>query len=223
MQSFPALFLNDVFSYTDYFPTFFIRDNRTGRFYIFLFELQEFHALARGGYSNFFPLLGCRIDVGQKRHEVRHNARSIHLFVGLTGQMRQRGKRALCFWECMGIPGQQWVHDGAGGLRVEQAQVAQDIQTFVARPGFQITGLFKYFLGDGLIGGAVACDQEQVTGRVVSYLLPGQRKAGRQLEVMLDEMAQNGYTVMQVRENGRIEYEFPEFRPRLDGSAGESV
>jgi len=42
-------------------------------------------------------------------------------------------------------------------------------------------------------------------------------------EKILDEMAQNGYTVMQVRESGRIEYEFPEFMPRLGSGAGESV
>jgi hypothetical protein len=39
----------------------------------------------------------------------------------------------------------------------------------------------------------------------------------------LDEMAQNGYIMMQIRENGRIEYEFPEFMPRLGNGAGETV
>ena len=45
----------------------------------------------------------------------------------------------------------------------------------------------------------------------------------QEAEKMLDNMAQNGYTVMQVRESGRIEYEFPEFMPRLGSGAGESV
>lgn len=45
----------------------------------------------------------------------------------------------------------------------------------------------------------------------------------QEAEKMLDDMARNGYTVMQVRENGRIEYEFPEFMPRLGNEAGESV
>ena len=45
----------------------------------------------------------------------------------------------------------------------------------------------------------------------------------QEAEKKLDEMAQNGYTMMQVRENGRIEYEFPEFMPRLRGGAGGSV
>ena len=45
----------------------------------------------------------------------------------------------------------------------------------------------------------------------------------QEAEKMLDDMAQNGYTLMQVRENGRIEYEFPEFMPRLGNGAGESV
>jgi hypothetical protein len=43
----------------------------------------------------------------------------------------------------------------------------------------------------------------------------------QEAEKKLDEMAQNGYTMMQIRENGRIEYEFPEFMPRLgDGAEG---
>jgi predicted transcriptional regulator len=45
----------------------------------------------------------------------------------------------------------------------------------------------------------------------------------QEAEKMLDDMAQNGYTVMQVRESGRIEYEFPEFMPRLGNGAGESI
>lgn len=45
----------------------------------------------------------------------------------------------------------------------------------------------------------------------------------QEAEKKLDELAQNGYTMMQVRENGRIEYEFPEFMPRLEDGAGESV
>ena len=45
----------------------------------------------------------------------------------------------------------------------------------------------------------------------------------QEAEKKLDEMAQNGYAMMQVRENGRIEYEFPEFMPRLRGGSGEPV
>ena len=45
----------------------------------------------------------------------------------------------------------------------------------------------------------------------------------QEAEKKLDELAQNGYTQMQLRENGRIEYEFPEFMPRLENGAGESV
>ena len=45
----------------------------------------------------------------------------------------------------------------------------------------------------------------------------------QEAEKKLDEMAQNGYTQMQIRENGRIEYEFPEFMPRLENGAGESI
>ena len=45
----------------------------------------------------------------------------------------------------------------------------------------------------------------------------------QEAEKKLDEMAQNGYTMMQIRENGRIEYEFPEFMPRLGDGAGEGV
>jgi hypothetical protein len=45
----------------------------------------------------------------------------------------------------------------------------------------------------------------------------------QEAEKKLDEMAQHGYTQMQIRENGRIEYEFPEFMPRLENGAGESV
>lgn len=45
----------------------------------------------------------------------------------------------------------------------------------------------------------------------------------QEAEKMLDDMARNGYTVMQVRDNGRIEYEFPEFMSRLGDGAGESV
>ena len=45
----------------------------------------------------------------------------------------------------------------------------------------------------------------------------------QEAEKRLDEMAQNGYTMMQIRENGRIEYEFPEFMPRLEEGAGETV
>jgi hypothetical protein len=43
----------------------------------------------------------------------------------------------------------------------------------------------------------------------------------QEAEKKLDEMAQKGYTMMQVRESGRIEYEFPEFMPRIGGGAGE--
>jgi hypothetical protein len=45
----------------------------------------------------------------------------------------------------------------------------------------------------------------------------------QEAEKKLDEMAQNGYTMMQIRENGRIEYEFPEFMPRLGDGAGKTV
>ena len=45
----------------------------------------------------------------------------------------------------------------------------------------------------------------------------------QEAEKKLDEMAQSGYTMMQIRENGRIEYEFPEFMPRLGDKAGETV
>lgn len=45
----------------------------------------------------------------------------------------------------------------------------------------------------------------------------------QEAEKKLDEMAQKGYTMMQIRENGRIEYEFPEFMPRLGDGAGERV
>jgi hypothetical protein len=45
----------------------------------------------------------------------------------------------------------------------------------------------------------------------------------QEAEKKLDEMARNGYTMMQIRENGRIEYEFPEFMPRLGNKAGETV
>ena len=36
-------------------------------------------------------------------------------------------------------------------------------------------------------------------------------------EKILESMAQRGYAVMHVNDNGRIEYEFPEFIPRLEG------
>ena len=45
----------------------------------------------------------------------------------------------------------------------------------------------------------------------------------QEAEKKLDEMAQSGYTMMQIRENGRIEYEFPEFMPRLGNRAEETV
>jgi hypothetical protein len=45
----------------------------------------------------------------------------------------------------------------------------------------------------------------------------------QEAEKKLDEMTQSGYTMMQIRENGRIEYEFPEFKPRLGGRAEETV
>jgi len=45
----------------------------------------------------------------------------------------------------------------------------------------------------------------------------------QEAEKKLDEMAQSGYTMMQIRENGRIEYEFPEFKPRLGNRAEETV
>ena len=45
----------------------------------------------------------------------------------------------------------------------------------------------------------------------------------QEAEKKLDEMAQSGYTMMQIRANGRIEYEFPEFKPRLGDGAGDTV
>lgn len=45
----------------------------------------------------------------------------------------------------------------------------------------------------------------------------------QEAEKKLDEMAQSGYAMMQIRENGRIEYEFPEFKPRLGNRAEETV
>jgi hypothetical protein len=45
----------------------------------------------------------------------------------------------------------------------------------------------------------------------------------QEAEKKLDEMAQSGYTMMQIRENGRIEYEFPEFKPRLEDGAGQTL
>ncbi len=36
-------------------------------------------------------------------------------------------------------------------------------------------------------------------------------------EKILESMAQRGYAVMHVNDSGRIEYEFPEFIPRLEG------
>lgn len=41
----------------------------------------------------------------------------------------------------------------------------------------------------------------------------------QEAEKALESMAQLGYAVMRVTENGRIEYEFPEFMPRLGGEA----
>ncbi len=38
----------------------------------------------------------------------------------------------------------------------------------------------------------------------------------KQAEKILEEMAKMGYTIMHVRDNGRIEYEFLEFTPRLE-------
>ncbi len=37
-----------------------------------------------------------------------------------------------------------------------------------------------------------------------------------QAERILEEMAQMGYAIMHVNDNGRIEFEFPEFKPRLE-------
>jgi hypothetical protein len=36
-------------------------------------------------------------------------------------------------------------------------------------------------------------------------------------EQMLEDMARKGHALMRVTESGRVEYEFPEFLPRLDG------
>ena len=40
-----------------------------------------------------------------------------------------------------------------------------------------------------------------------------------QAEKLLEGMAQRGYALMNINKNGRIEYEFPEFTPRLDNKA----
>ncbi len=45
----------------------------------------------------------------------------------------------------------------------------------------------------------------------------------QEAEKVLEEMAQKGYAMMHVTPSGRIEYEFPEFAPRLEGEAGASV
>lgn len=42
----------------------------------------------------------------------------------------------------------------------------------------------------------------------------------QEAEKALENMAQLGYAVMRVTDEGRIEYEFPEFMPRLEGDAG---
>jgi uncharacterized SAM-binding protein YcdF (DUF218 family) len=42
----------------------------------------------------------------------------------------------------------------------------------------------------------------------------------QEAEKALENMAQLGYALMRVTDSGRIEYEFPEFMPRLDGDAG---
>lgn len=39
----------------------------------------------------------------------------------------------------------------------------------------------------------------------------------QEAEKLLEEMARKGYAAMRVTESGRIEYEFPEFLPRLGG------
>ncbi|MBN1836479.1 MAG: hypothetical protein JW820_11560 [Spirochaetales bacterium] len=41
----------------------------------------------------------------------------------------------------------------------------------------------------------------------------------QQAEQALEEMARKGYAVMRVTDSGRIEYEFPEFLPRLEAGS----
>jgi uncharacterized membrane protein len=45
----------------------------------------------------------------------------------------------------------------------------------------------------------------------------------QEAEKLLDDMAQKGYAVMHVTDSGRVEYEFPEFVPRLPKDDAESV
>jgi hypothetical protein len=42
----------------------------------------------------------------------------------------------------------------------------------------------------------------------------------QEAETMLEEMARKGYALMRVTESGRLEYEFPEFLPRLGTNSG---
>jgi ribosomal protein S25 len=39
-------------------------------------------------------------------------------------------------------------------------------------------------------------------------------------EKILQNLAKRGFTLMQVTEDGRVEYEFPEFKPRIESSPG---
>ena len=45
----------------------------------------------------------------------------------------------------------------------------------------------------------------------------------QEAEKMLEEMARKGYALMRVTESGRLEYEFPEFVPRLDAGSDPTL
>jgi hypothetical protein len=45
----------------------------------------------------------------------------------------------------------------------------------------------------------------------------------QEAETMLEEMARKGYALMRVTDSGRVEYEFPEFLPRLEERPGGTV
>jgi hypothetical protein len=45
----------------------------------------------------------------------------------------------------------------------------------------------------------------------------------QEAEKILEEMARKGYALMRVTESGRVEYEFPEFVPRLGTDGGEKL
>jgi hypothetical protein len=45
----------------------------------------------------------------------------------------------------------------------------------------------------------------------------------QEAETVLEEMARKGYALMRVTDSGRVEYEFPEFVPRLGSDAGDRL